>query len=482
MESTRISIDSSDSYDESPRDFHAPLVMSTVRRASYSTEPVRTRRRKSAHNPFAVTKGERTVNKTGLRIRRNEGWGRVTEKWWLNAKATREDRIGYWLVWAGVALGFLCACGFAVWGYFDGFQPPTCTFIKENFNYEGIDGNTWRHEVSSGGWHQGGFEWNTDSSENSFIKNGQLHIRPTLTKSYPDGTNINLTTDGGCTDPYYWCSMSQNSTNHTSINPVQSAKISTKMNMTFGTVEVRAKMPKGDWIWAAISLNPADTYYGVYPANGQLVLAQTRGNKRGYPQGGRERVDSFLQVGLDAQQGLSRSYGSQMIRKFDDYSDGFHTFGIQWNRWSIRTYIDDPTNTVMLVEPWKMQGYFVGLHLDQWVYWPGAYDNLATSYPDMSAPFNRDFYLTLQVGVGGMNGIFDVDQPWTLTNGRDYALNQFAQNIQNNTANWPEGDDRDLIIDSVTMRKQCHVTPYKKHPSKGGLGYQGSLLSGLGIW
>ncbi len=38
------------------------------------------------------------------------------------------------------------------------------------------------------------------------------------------------------------------------INPVASARITTaeSFNFTFGTVEIRAKMPKGDWITAGI--------------------------------------------------------------------------------------------------------------------------------------------------------------------------------------------------------------------------------------
>ena len=35
------------------------------------------------------------------------------------------------------------------------------------------------------------------------------------------------------------------------INPIQSARMvtSNSFSFTYGTIEVRAKMPKGDWIW-----------------------------------------------------------------------------------------------------------------------------------------------------------------------------------------------------------------------------------------
>ena len=43
------------------------------------------------------------------------------------------------------------------------------------------------------------------------------------------------------------------------INPVASAKVTTNnsFNFTFGTVEIRAKMPKGDWISTSIFFGAA---------------------------------------------------------------------------------------------------------------------------------------------------------------------------------------------------------------------------------
>lgn len=50
------------------------------------------------------------------------------------------------------------------------------------------------------------------------------------------------------------CTITSNSTLGTIINPVRSARLSTrgKKTIKYGRVEVVAKMPKGDWIWPAI--------------------------------------------------------------------------------------------------------------------------------------------------------------------------------------------------------------------------------------
>jgi len=41
------------------------------------------------------------------------------------------------------------------------------------------------------------------------------------------------------------------------INPIQSARMRTinSFSFTYGTVEIRAKMPRGDWIWPGMCLN-----------------------------------------------------------------------------------------------------------------------------------------------------------------------------------------------------------------------------------
>jgi len=118
----------------------------------------------------------------------------------------------------------------------------------------------------------------TDSVNNSFVRDGRLYITPTLTSdnigvaALEDGYVYNIT---GCTynttqgDSYTSatklatnssaaqnfnlaaytkaCSAVSNATAGLIINPVQSARLSTRKTATikFGRVEVRAKIPTG---------------------------------------------------------------------------------------------------------------------------------------------------------------------------------------------------------------------------------------------
>lgn len=92
---------------------------------------------------------------------------------------------------------------------------------------------------------------------------------PTLTTETTDitpaeimnGYVLNLTTEHTCTSSdVSMCSIRSNITAGTIINPVRSARLVTrgKKSLTYGRVEVVAKMPEGDWLWPAIWMMPED--------------------------------------------------------------------------------------------------------------------------------------------------------------------------------------------------------------------------------
>jgi hypothetical protein len=86
---------------------------------------------------------------------------------------------------------------------------------------------------------------------------------PTITTNVTDitdaqlfnGYTLNLTQQGVCTaDDSGDCVRVSNITTSTMINPVRSARLTTKgkHNITYGKIEVKAKLPRGDWLWPAI--------------------------------------------------------------------------------------------------------------------------------------------------------------------------------------------------------------------------------------
>ena len=73
---------------------------------------------------------------------------------------------------------------------------------------------------------------------------------------------LNFTADGTCTAVgdaaglNQACTIFSNSTAHniSVIPPVTSARLITRKSIRFGRVEIKAKLPTGDWLWPASEL------------------------------------------------------------------------------------------------------------------------------------------------------------------------------------------------------------------------------------
>jgi beta-glucanase (GH16 family) len=97
------------------------------------------------------------------------------------------------------------------------------------------------------------------------------------------------------------CSIKSNITARTIINPVRSARLTTKgsKSILYGRVEVTAKLPQGDWLWPAIWMMPEDSVYGTWPLSGEIDIMESRGNDRSYAGQGRNSFMSTLHWGKD---------------------------------------------------------------------------------------------------------------------------------------------------------------------------------------
>ncbi len=125
----------------------------------------------------------------------------------------------------------------------------------------------------------------TALSDNLFVRNGQLYIKPTLTSNaLSDPQQIfnkgNYTLQGCTTSKTNAsaCSASSSNTNGATIPPVMSARLSTRgsYSIRFGKVEVVAKLPRGDWLWPAIWMAPLDSVYGPWPLSGEIDVRSAR--------------------------------------------------------------------------------------------------------------------------------------------------------------------------------------------------------------
>lgn len=297
----------------------------------------------------------------------------------------------------------------------------------------------------------------TDFDENIFVdQDGSLNIMPTLQDEDLITTNRSRVEFGPeCTakDPFY-CSA-QTWSNGTIVPPVKSARVTTRDfslgAIRYGKVEIVAKLPVGDWLWPAIWMMPLDEAYGQWPRSGEIDIVESRGNDHTYPDGGNNIMHSTLHWGPDGpSDAWYQTYKKHPLRH-TTFSQGFNNFTLEWSQKYLFTYVNSRLIQVLYVpfdKPLWGRGNF-GFHQDK--------NNTAFSNPwagaSVNAPFDRKFYLILNVAVGSTNGWFkdgDAHKPWL--DGSPTAPMEFWRARDEWYPTWTQPA---MQVKSVKMWQQC---------------------------
>ncbi|XP_014665919.1 PREDICTED: beta-1,3-glucan-binding protein-like [Priapulus caudatus] len=159
-----------------------------------------------------------------------------------------------------------------------------CLIFEDNFDE--LDIETWEHEITMSGGGNWEFQLYQNNRSNSYTRDGKLFIKPMLLEDkYSPGFvksgSVNLWGMNGVGDvctghSYSGCERKGNGVHY--LNPVTSARLRTLNSFAFryGRVEVRAKMPAGDWLWPAIWMLPRGWPYGQWPASGEIDIVESR--------------------------------------------------------------------------------------------------------------------------------------------------------------------------------------------------------------
>jgi hypothetical protein len=124
--------------------------------------------------------------------------------------------------------------------------------------FDNLDFETWQHENTVAGGGNWEFQWYANNRSNSYVEDGNLHIVPTtVAEEFGEAflTSGVLNLHGGapadeCTNAQFW-GCERQGTPVNILNPIKSARLRTVHSFSFryGTLEVRAKVPAGDWLW-----------------------------------------------------------------------------------------------------------------------------------------------------------------------------------------------------------------------------------------
>jgi hypothetical protein len=305
------------------------------------------------------------------------------------------------------------------------------------------------------------------------VKNGNLHIKPRLTSDVfgePFLTSGRVVIPSGqCTNSNFYGCDRQGSPDYP-INPVRSARIRTINSFSFkyGTLEVRAKMPAGDWLWPAIWLLPTRNVYGDWPRSGEIDLAEARGNRRlfaGNVNVGVEQVGSTLHFGprWDVN-GWSTAHAEK--NRSPGFDRDFHNYKMVWTPERIQFFIDNQhIGTIEAGNGFWQRGNFgnsgkksiqFGECLKQIF---SEFSGLPNPWAGASrmAPFDQEFHIIMNLAVGGVNYFSDTfrnggpAKPWSNTSpnaARDFWKGRAGWLP---TWNYNRNDDANLQVDYVRV-------------------------------
>ena len=220
------------------------------------------------------------------------------------------------------------------------------------YNYEA---NAW-----IGGWGNGELEYYTREPSNAFVKDGLLHIR--AVKESRDGcgyTSARLKSrkrDG--------CAL---------------------FSARYGRFEFRAKLPVGKGLWPALWLLPQDDAYGPWAASGEIDILETRGHEP-------EKVTGAIHYG--GRWPANTFTGAAYTLPDGGRIDAFHLYALEWEPGVIRWFVD---------------GH---LYASRSFWWScskvadgkGVAPARESDLNPWPAPFDRPFYLILNLAVGGQFG------------------------------------------------------------------------------
>jgi beta-glucanase (GH16 family) len=221
-------------------------------------------------------------------------------------------------------------------GYISVSSYPSMTLVwSDEFNPKTLNANNWTYESGGGGWGNNELEYYTNNSKNLFLTGGYLVIeaRKETMGSY----------------------------NYTSAR----IKTQDKKTFTYGRIDIRAKLPKGQGLWPALWMlgnNITQSGYG-WPACGEIDIMELVGN---------DPIKVYGTVHWGVTGGSHYYIGGNQSLTTGDFSGSFHVFSLQWDDNNMTFLVDD--------EP----------------YYTASKNDIGANYP-----FDKPFFFIMNVAVGG---------------------------------------------------------------------------------
>lgn len=271
--------------------------------------------------------------------------------------------------WIALAIGMAAALGPAPAR--TAAQPPASEWKlvwSDEFDGTEIDRTKWDFDTGNGfydynanmwinGWGNDELEYYTREPDNASVRGGMLRIR--ALKESRDGcgyTSARLRTRKRGGEPLF--------------------------SKAYGRFEFRAKLPTGRGVWPALWMLPQEETYGTWPSSGEIDVMEARGQEP-------TKVLGTLHFGSrwPANAHASQDY---VLPGGGTIAD-FHVYAVEWEPGEIRWSVDGRTYATQSF-------WWSGKDAD------GGQGRNPAGEADLNpwpAPFDRPFYIVMNVAVGG---------------------------------------------------------------------------------
>lgn len=258
---------------------------------------------------------------------------------------------------------------------------------NDEFEGTSLDTEKWNNDGATGWGGYGNNEWQNYQMDYSEVSDGKFIIKPEI----------------------HWNKDKQQVAKEGKNYKAYSTKVWTKnqFDFTYGKIEFRAKMPKGEGTWAAGWMLGYEKNYGTWPASGEIDVFETTFQRA------KTRIPQSIHTkkfnGMPTSSG-NKHYDSIINTATSEY----HTYGAEWY-----------TNKIVFTIDGKKTG----------TYDPSVFSLEGDGTDDPTIwPYNKPFYLIMNCAIGGTLGMDTsgyADQRgnvktvnpnyWTYQEGRDYV-------------------------------------------------------------
>lgn len=237
--------------------------------------------------------------------------------------------------------------------------------FADEFSGSSLDLTKWQPQVGGGGWGNNELQFYTARPENIQVGSGSLKIIA-LDEDYQG-------------------------------HEYTSARLRTKglADFAFGKMEARLKLPAGQGLWPAFWMLPSETYYGTWPAGGEIDIMEYLGHQ-----------SSTMYSTIHAAPPLTSS-STMYVLPSGNFADGFHLFRAEWEPNVLRFYVDNVLISTknpasVAPAPWRFDRIFhLLLNLAVGGNWPGP-PNGSTVFPaTVEADWVRIFQQNQDLTIAG---------------------------------------------------------------------------------